>query len=169
MSTTPSQPTAPDDDSRIGKGYLATIVVLMLVLPVVSIIVERFGFTSTLSPWELAGKWFTFWGVGVRLATAGVRQAAKPGFTARDIFHLSSPDAEVIVRELGFANICMGLGAIVSGFAPSWRMSAAFIGGLYFGIAGMMHVIKKPVTPNEKLALISDLFIFATRSESSPP
>jgi hypothetical protein len=65
-----------------------------------------------------------------------------------------------VVRELGFANICMGLAAVISGFVPSWRMSAAFAGGLYFGIAGVMHVIKKRSTHNEWIALVSDLFVF---------
>ncbi len=57
--------------------------------------------------------------------------------------------------------ICLGLAAAISGFAPSWRVGAAFAGGLYFGIAGAMHVVKRPATPNEWIALVSDLFIFA--------
>lgn len=40
-------------------------------------------------------------------------------------------------------------------------MAAAFAGRLYFGIAGAMHVTKRPATPNEWVALVSDLFIFA--------
>jgi hypothetical protein len=34
-------------------------------------------------------------------------------------------------------------------------------GGLYFGIAGAMHVVKRRATPNEWVALVSDLSIFA--------
>lgn len=145
-------------DSQVSKGYLATILALMLVLPIASMLVARS--VSGTDWWSLAGQWFVFWAVGVRLFSAGVKQVAQPGFTARDIFHLASPDAEVVVRELGFANICMGLAAMISGFVPSWRTSAAFVGGLYFGIAGVMHAIKKPSTSNEWIALVSDLFVF---------
>lgn len=144
----------------MNKGYFGTVVGLMLVLPLVSMALARCAFASRADGWELAGRWFVFWGIGVRLASAGVKQCAQPKFTARNIFHLTSPDAEVIVRELGFANICMGLGAVISGFVPSWRMCAAFVGGTYFGIAGAMHVIKRPATPNEWVALLSDVFIF---------
>lgn len=48
----------------------------------------------------------------------------------------------------------------VAGFVPSWRTCAAFTGGLYFGIAGLMHLIKRPATPNEWIALVSDWLIF---------
>jgi hypothetical protein len=145
---------------EVSPGYLATVLVLMGVLPAVSSLVERSSGGSA-GGWDVAFRWFVFWGVGVRLLLAGVRQVVQPSFTAREIFHLESTDAEVIVRELGFANLCLGLAAAISGFVPGWRMGAAFAGGLYFGIAGAMHVTKRPSTPNEWIALISDLFIFA--------
>jgi hypothetical protein len=116
----------------------------MLVLPTASMPVARFAVASGAERWSLADQWFVFWAVGARLFSAGVKQVAQPGFTMRHIFHLASPDAELVVRELGFANICMGLAAAISGLVPSWRMSAAFVGGPYFGIAGLMHVVKKP-------------------------
>jgi hypothetical protein len=145
---------------KVSPGYLAIVLLLMGVLPAASILVER-STGEGAGGWEVAFRWFVFWGVGVRLLLAGLRQAIQPSFTAREIFHLASADAEVIVRELGFANFCLGLAAVISGFVPEWRMGAAVSGGLYFGIAGAMHVTKRPATPNEWVALISDLFIFA--------
>ena len=150
--------TVEKSAEKLSPGYLATVLLLMGVLPAISIVVER---SSAQGLWEVAFRWFVFWGIGIRLFLAGVRQAIQPSFTAREIFHLASADAEVIVRELGFANICLGLTAAISGFVPGWRMGAAFAGGLYFGIAGAMHVTKRPATPNEWVALLSDLFIFA--------
>jgi hypothetical protein len=144
---------------KVSPGYLATVVGLMGLLPAVSTVVERSSAESA-GTWEVAFRWFVFWGVGIRLLLAGVRQAIQPSFTAREIFRLASADAEVVVRELGFANICLGLTAAISGFVPGWRMAAALAGGLYFGIAGAMHVGKRPATPNEWIALVSDLFIF---------
>ena len=142
-------------------GYLVTVLSFMGVLPVASVVVECLLMQTQASTWDSAFRWFVFWGVGLRLLAAGVRQIVQPAFTAREIFQLSSPDAEVIVRELGFANVCMGLGAVVAGFVAAFRPCAALVGGLYFGIAGVMHVVKKPATPNEWVALVSDLFIFA--------
>jgi len=129
-----------------------------LVLPVLSLLIDS-GHSHTFSL-ELAGKWFVFWAIGVRLFTAGIRQITKPGFTARDIFHLKHSESHVLVRELGFANICFGLAGIFSFFIPSLRLGAAFTGGLYMGIAGLQHIIKKPASPNEVVAMVSDIFIF---------
>ena len=95
----------------MSPGYLVTVVASIVVLPLVSIAISRFGLGSREDGWDLVFRWFVFWGVGVRLFVAGVRQVAQPSFTAREIFHLASPDAEVIVRELGFANLCFGLAA----------------------------------------------------------
>jgi hypothetical protein len=152
--------TVEKSEEKVSPGYLATVLVLMGVLPTVSTLVDWSSATNA-GPWDVAFRWFVFWGVGVRLLLAGVRQVIQPSFTAREIFGLGSADAEVIVRELGFANICLGLAAAISGFVPGWRMGAAFAGGLYFGIAGAMHVAKRPAAPNEWIALVSDLLIFA--------
>lgn len=88
------------------------------------------------------------------------RQAVKPAFTAKDIFHIDSVESHTIVRELGFANICFGLLGILSLFVLQWRSAAAFTGGMYMGIAGVYHIIKKPASPNEVIAMVSDIFIF---------
>ena len=139
--------------------YLFSVLLFMLVLPLVSVIIDiyvnDFPFTMLL-----AGKWLIFWAIGVRLFIAGIRQATKPAFTAQQIFRISGSDSFPVIRELGFANICMGLIGILSILQPSWRMPAAIVGGLYFGLAGMMHVFKKPDSRNEMIALVSDLYIF---------
>ncbi len=146
--------------SPISKSYLLIILLLMLILPLISLAVEFGFYHPEASLINMAGKWFLFWGIGVRLFTAGLKQASNPAFTAKTIFHIQSDDAFVIVRELGFANICLGAVAIVSLFSPSWRMAAAFTGGLYLGIAGLMHIVKKPVSGDEWVALVSDVFMF---------
>lgn len=146
---------------KLSTGYLASILLLMGIFPLLSFAMDRFASGDGQPAWTSAFRWFLFWGVGVRLLTAGFRQIVQPSFTAREIFRLDSAEVEVVVRELGFSNVCMGLGAMIAGFVPAFRPCAAFIGGLYFGVAGAMHVLKKPATPNEWVALASDLFIFA--------
>ncbi|BAU55799.1 DUF6790 family protein [Mucilaginibacter gotjawali] len=141
------------------KGYFAVIMLLMLLLPIISIAIDTY-YNPDMALMALTGKWFVFWAIGVRLFTAGLRQAAKPAFTAQHIFHINDAGSQVIVRELGFANVCMGLIGILSILLPGWCPAAAFVGGLYMGIAGVHHIIKKPAGANEVIAMVSDLFIF---------
>ncbi|MDB5281502.1 MAG: hypothetical protein JWO06_577 [Bacteroidota bacterium] len=139
--------------------YLISVLLFMLILPVSSVAFEYFRHTADLG-WLLIGKWFVFWAIGVRVFIAGVRQVTKPEFTAKEIFDLEGTESLVIIRELGLSNICVGLLAIISLFKPGWCGAAAFTGGLYFGLAGLLHVIKKPVSKNEVIAMVSDLYIF---------
>jgi hypothetical protein len=139
--------------------YLVSILLFMVLLPILCIIIQWSGQTAPPG-WLLIGKWFVFWPIGVRLFIAGLRQATKPAFTAREIFHLNSDDSFPIIKELGFANMSMGGIAILSLFFPSWRIPAAAAGGLYFGLAGFLHLFKKRDSTNETIAMISDLYIF---------
>lgn len=144
---------------KISKLYLFSVISLTLVLPVAATCVEA-GFYKHRIGVALFSKWFIFFSVGVRLFSAGINQTINPSFTARNIFHIESTDSYVVVRELGFSNICFGLIGIISLFIPAWRMVSAVGSGLFYGIAGINHLIKKPVGGNEMLALVSDVFIF---------
>jgi len=106
-----------------------------------------------------AGTWFVFWAVGIRLLIAGIRQISKPVFTA-SIFGISSSESYPIIRELGFANVTMGITACLGLFYTSFYVPGALLGMLYFGLAGFMHVSKKAATFNEGVALVSDLYVF---------
>ncbi|MFT3681049.1 MAG: hypothetical protein QM791_12295 [Ferruginibacter sp.] len=144
----------------MNKIYIAVVSILTFILPVVCFTVEYFTNGTALTI-QSFGKWFIFSAVGLRLFLAGIRQSTKPAFTAKEIFHIENPDVLPIVRELGFANLCFGLVGIVSLFQPGWRIVSASASGLYYGIAGLQHLIKKPVGINERFALWTDLLIFA--------
>ena len=132
---------------------------MTFVIPVVGFFAEHFSQNIPLT-FELFGKWFIFSAVGLRLFVAGLQQSIKPQFTAKEIFHIESPESFPIVRELGFANICFGIVGIVSLFKPEWRIVSAFASGLYYGFAGLLHIIKNPVGANETFALWTDIIIF---------
>jgi hypothetical protein len=144
---------------KLSKPYLVAVVSLTVILPVVSALAESIMRGGGFGSAGRLGEWFIFWAVGVRLFSAGIRQIVNPAFTARDIFHIEGNASHPIVRELGFANICFGAIGIISLFLPQWRIVSAFGSGLYYGIAGFNHMIKKPASPNEAAALISDIFI----------
>jgi hypothetical protein len=140
--------------------YLVSILLFMLILPI-GYILYQWQVSGLPLGWLLIGKWFLFWAVGVRLFIAGLRQVTKPAFTAKEIFHIESEESYVVIRELGFANLCFGTLGILSLFKPEWCQPAAVAGGLYFGLAGVLHLFKKPDSRNESIALISDLYILA--------
>jgi hypothetical protein len=132
----------------------------MIVLPVVSILAEALIRQRTFNFWSSVGEWFLFWAVGLRLLTAGLFQVIKPTFTSQSIFQTDNAQVYAVIRELGFANICTGLAGIISLFLAAWRIPVAFVGGLFLGIAGAQHAVKRQVTINEKIAMITDILVF---------
>lgn len=146
--------------SGVNRRYIVVVSVLTFLLPVICSIGQVLITKDTTFTFALFGKWFIFSAVGVRLFLAGIKQTTDPAFTAKEIFHIDSLHSLPIVRELGFANLCFGLVGIVSLFMPQWRVVSAFGSGLYYGIAGLQHLIKKPVGKNEMFAMATDILIF---------
>lgn len=139
--------------------YVVSVMVFTFVVPVVGATTEC-ALTDTTFTFEVLAKWFIFSAVGLRLLLAGIKQTSDPAFTAKQIFHIEGQESFPILRELGFANICFGLVGIVSMFMVEWRLVSAFGSGLYYGFAGLQHLIKRPAGVNEKFALWTDLVIF---------
>jgi hypothetical protein len=138
--------------------YLLMNVFLLFIFPVLSIISECIIEKESLD-WALVGKWFIFWAIGIRLFTAGIKQSSNPEFTATRIFHMKTSESFVVIRELGFANIALGVMGILSVINGNWRILAAVIGGLFFGLAGIQHLFKKPDSRNELIAMMYDLTV----------
>jgi fatty acid desaturase len=139
--------------------YFASVILLLVVLPVVSISVETLLSHHAMS-WALVGRWFVFWGIGVRLFLTGIRQVLQPRFTAEEIFGIHDPGSFAIVREVGCANLAMGFLGLCTLFWVGWLVPAAVVGGLYYGLAGAGHVFSQEKNAKEYMAMISDGFIF---------
>jgi len=140
--------------------YLAAIILLMLVLPLLSVAAETPMLPDATAMMPLIGKWFTFWAVGVRLFLAGLNQVFRPQFTAEEIFGIGDPGAQGLVREIGFGNLAIGTLGILSLFYPDFLVPAAIVGGLFYGLAGAGHIVRKDKNVKEQIALVSDLAIF---------
>ena len=137
--------------------YALFVALTMFVLPLGSV---AWALASGQGDWLwLTGKWFVFWGVGVRLAVAGVRQYLQPAFTSREILGVESPGAYVLVRELGGANAAAGIVGIASLSAPSFVLPSAIAAAIFYAVAGVEHVKSGAHERNERIALVSDLFI----------
>lgn len=140
--------------------YEWSVILFFLIVPVIAILVNIFILKSNSSVSDIALKWFVFSGIGLRLGSAGLKQIINPKFTAVEIFKSKDSASAYIVRELGFSNVCFSVIAIISLFVQSFRIPAAIAGGLYFCLAGLMHVFKKKDSGKEIFAMFSDLFIF---------
>jgi hypothetical protein len=140
-------------------SFLMFNISMMIIFPFLSVLLEHIINGSAINMASI-GKWFIFWTIGIRLFTAGLRQASDPSFTAIKIFRLTGKESYAIIRELGFANICLGITGILSLINEEWRQISAIAGGLFFGLAGLQHLSKKRDSKNELIAMITDLFVF---------
>ncbi|MGA3140186.1 MAG: DUF6790 family protein [Xanthobacteraceae bacterium] len=140
--------------------YFIFVALFLFVLPAISVLVEAVLRSGSADLMLLVGKWFVFWGVGVRLFIAGLRQVAQPRFTAESIFQVKDRGALSIVREVGFANLAMGALGLLTLAEPNFLVSAAIVGGLYYGLAGAGHAVRGNKNASEWTALVSDLFMF---------
>ncbi|MBL8546792.1 MAG: hypothetical protein JNL81_10015 [Hyphomonadaceae bacterium] len=138
--------------------YFVVIALFMLILPAASIAAEYSWLHTSTDLVALTGKWFAFWGVGMRLGLAGLRQAFNPAFTARDIFEIEDERVHPIVRELGFANLSLALLGLLA-LLPGWATPAALAGGLFFALAGWKHVVASESNLTRTAAMVSDVFI----------
>ena len=141
--------------------FILMIILLMFVFPVFSIFTELFFFHSTAGIIFLIGKWFVFWVVGVRLFTAGLRQVLNPKLTAEQILGIKNSEQLFFVRELGFANLSMGLLGMVSILNNNWIIPAAIPGCLFYGLASVGHIMKKDRNRIENFVMVSDLIVSA--------
>lgn len=137
--------------------YYTIVAGLMFVLPLASVLAETLGAQAALTP-LLVAKWYVFWAVGWRLLLAGTRQVAQPAYTARVILGLENDESFLLVRELGFANLALGCLGIASMFQPAWQLSAALAGGIFYGLAGVNHLVQSHRNRLETVAMVSDLF-----------
>jgi hypothetical protein len=138
--------------------FYAAVALFMFVCPAASVVIDLANGTDE-STVAVVGMWFVFWAVGVRLLTAGARQVIKPALTSEGILGIPGRSAWQLVRELGFANLSLGLIGVSSLWRDDWRAPAALAGGLFLLLAGLEHVPKKTRSTEENVAMVSDLVI----------
>jgi hypothetical protein len=140
--------------------YLVMVIGLTVVLPVVSVIVEFAVAGGSADVLAIAGKWFLFWGVGVRLFVAGISQTFRPEFTVKNILgNADAKGAGQVVKELGFANLGMGLVGLIAPWVPGWTVPGAIAPALFLGLAGIVHILKPRKNGKEWVATVTDLIV----------
>ena len=138
--------------------YIALVLAQTVVLPLISTVVQLS--VSGGNPFVVAGVWWAFWGVGTRLTVAGISQISNPSRTSAGILGIESADADQVVHELGFANLSMGLIALVASFVPDWGILGALPGALHLGLAAFRHIAKRGKNGEETVATWTDLIVF---------
>jgi hypothetical protein len=141
--------------------YVSIVATLMFVFPVTSILIESVLRDHGHLESVVAGKWFVFWAVGVRLFLAGLRQIIQPRYTAESILGIKDAGATLVVRELGFANTAIGSIGMASILFPAWVLPTGIVGTIFYGLAGINHVTHKHRNNLENVAMMSDLFVAA--------
>jgi hypothetical protein len=137
--------------------YIFLVLLQTLVLPLASGTIQLA--VAHGDPISTYGVWFLFWGVGTRLAVAGVSQIIRPSFTVQNILGAENAGAAQITQELGFANLAIGIGAIVATFVGGWGIPLALAGGLFLGLAGIRHLPKRHPNAKESVATWTDLLM----------
>jgi hypothetical protein len=140
--------------------YFAFAVFTTIVLPLASVLVALAAEPAADPVLEI-GRWFVFWGIGVRLAVAGLSQVARPAATSAGILGIADPAAGKVVAELGFANIAMGTVALLSLPLTAWTTPAALAGGMFIAAAGVKHVFNPGRSFKENTAMVTDLVVAA--------
>ena len=139
--------------------YFIVVAAFMVVCPLLSIAVETMGAHAAFSG-LMVGKWFVFWGVGIRLLTAGLRQILQPGYTVKTVLGMGDiGQGQLFVRELGFANTAMGIGGTVSLIDPRWLLPVAAVGGVFYALAGINHALHRERGLHQHVTMASNLFI----------
>ncbi|HEY6618499.1 MAG TPA: DUF6790 family protein [Steroidobacteraceae bacterium] len=138
--------------------YVAIVTTFMLVLPS-GFICLSFAFGGAALSAALIAKWFVIWSVGARLSLAGLRQIFQPRYTAAVILSLKHDESLVLVRELGFANLAIGLVGLGAWIYPMWITAAALAGAVFYSLAGLSHVLRPHRGNFENIAMVSDFFV----------
>ena len=138
-------------------GYAILVIAQTIALPVVSGSVELA--LGGGDPLLVFGRWWVFWGVGTRLLVAGLAQLSGRGPTSA-ILGATAPSvqSQQLTRELGTANVSLGLAGLLA-LVPGWAIPAGIAGGVFLLIAGIMHVPKKNKNAEEALATWTDLVV----------
>lgn len=144
--------------------HLIQIIVIMLIMPaifsIMEIVLKNKKKNKDKSNWIIIVKWVLFWSVGIRSLSAGLVQLIHPQYTAQAIFELSTgQEFYIFIRELGVANIAIGLTAIISVKNISWRIPASFISLIFNLFLSVNHILHFQAGANEFASLGGDLFI----------
>ena len=129
---------------------------IMVVLPLISIMISVRRKVYSI---DVLMKWILFWTIGFRSVTAGLVQLFYPKYTASIIFGLSGDSFYIFIRELGMANISIGLAAMLCIRKNQWITPVTFITGMFYVLLTVNHIINFQAGIEELISLIFDILV----------
>lgn len=135
--------------------YTLIVLSLLFILPAGCAAVQHLQSAEHFLP-ALLNKWFIFWGAGIRLLMAGGSQVFRPRYTA-NLLGLQGDDVQMPIRELGFANLAIGVAGALSVVLWSWRFPVGVIAIVFYGLAGLNHLVAGKHGSKERFAMLTDL------------
>ncbi len=140
--------------------YLLTTALFVILFPVISICGEAIIKRISVDP-GLTGKWFIFWVAGVRLSFTGIKHIYRRGAAPAAFFYGEKKENFLMIRELGFANITIGVMGMLSVVNSNWRQIAGLAAAIFFGLSALQHFFIKPVNGKEMAIMVTDIIVFA--------
>ena len=133
----------------------------ILVLPILSIIfnlIINYRKNIVENIYEIIGKWFIFWALGIRLVIAGLMQLFNPIYT-NNLLQLNLNDF-IIIQELGLANFSIGLLCIISFFKKLLQKYVCLYMFIFFIGASTLHIIRiKNINFDELITLVTNIIL----------
>lgn len=106
---------------------------------------------------DLCCKWFSFWVIGFGAVSVGLMQALNPAYTA-NLLNVQTSDM-IVIRELGCAQIGMGVIGLLSIRFYSFRKPAAMSYGLFILGAVILHIARlEHINIGEIVSLVDDVW-----------
>jgi hypothetical protein len=107
--------------------------------------------------WHKEGIWKTEYKDGFARLLTPYLQTIQPSYTAKKILGIEGDDVFLVARELGFANLSIGAVGLASIYFNEWTLAGALSGGLFYGFAGISHVLHKKRNTLQNVAMVTDL------------
>lgn len=142
---------------------VVTVLLLTAALPIGSALAEL-HFGAGGDPALVAGRWFVFWAVGVRLLLSGLRQTLRPRAAATAAYGAQTAESAPVVRELGFANLAIAAIGLISLGSVGFLVPAALVGVVYYGLAGAAHLLGAKRGGRRVFDMTTDIFVFLALS-----
>ncbi len=140
--------------------YILTTGLFVIIFPVISICAEAIIKGIPADP-GLMGKWLIFWVAGIRLSLRGIKRIYRRGAAPAIFFNEERKETFLMIRELSFANITIGVMGILSVVNSNWRQIAGLAAAIFFGLSALQHFFIKPVNGKEMAIMVTDIIVFA--------
>jgi hypothetical protein len=141
--------------------HTVSVFLNILILPVLSIIINLIiNYRKNISGnvYEIAGKWFIFWSLGIRLVIAGLMQLFNPAYT-NSLLQLGLSDF-IVIRELGLANFSIGLLCTISFIKKSLRGYVCLYMFIFFTGASILHILRiDSINFDEFITLVTNIIL----------